>query len=325
MQTRIIRGDEVRRLLTMEDTIRAMRDALRGVSDGSAVMLQRQMLPQPEGNKFAVMGGADGSLGLCGAKVIVFPGPAAGKAGTNQGIIPLFDAVTGALAAIVDAEQITAVRTAATSAAATDLLAKPDADTLAILGAGRIGRLHIEAICKVRPIRRVYVWNRTASKAEDCCRWAAQELGVEAIPCAEPREAVQQADILCTVTQAREPILLGDWLREGAHLNAVGACAPFARELDSRAVTRSRVFVDQREAALNGSGDLVFPVREGVFSAADLAGEIGDVLLGRAPGRQNDKEITLFESVGISVEDLAAAALVFEKAQQQDLGVCVTL
>ena len=325
MQTRIIRGDEVRRLLTMEDTIRAMRDALRGVSAGSAVMLQRQMLPQPEENKFAVMGGADETLGLCGAKVIVFPGPAAGKAGTSQGIIPLFDAKTGALAAIVDAEQITAVRTAATSAAATDLLANPGADTLAILGAGRIGRLHIEAISKVRPIRKVYVWNRTAAKAEDCCRWAEQELGLKAVPCADPRAAVEQAEILCTVTQAREPILQGDWLREGAHLNAVGACAPFARELDSRAVTRSRVFVDQREAALNGSGDLVFPVREGVFSAADLAGEIGDVLLGRAPGRQNDKEITLFESVGISVEDLAAAALVFEKAQRQDLGVCVTL
>ena len=325
MQTRILCGAEVRRLLTMEDTIGAMRKALRGVSSGSAAMLQRQMLPQPEENKFAVMGGADSTLGLCGAKVIVFPGPAAGKAGTSQGIIPLFDSTTGALAAIVDAEEITAVRTAATSAAATDLLARPDADSLAILGAGRIGRLHIDAIARVRPIRTVYVWNRTPARAEDCCRWAAQTFGIKAIPCADPKEAVEQAMIVCTVTQAREPILQGDWLREGAHLNAVGACAPFARELDSRAVTRSRVFVDQREAALGGSGDLVLPVREGVFSPEQVAGEIGEVLLGRLPGRQSDTEITLFESVGISVEDLAAAALVFRKAEAEQLGTCVTL
>lgn len=325
METRIIRADEVRRLLTMEDAIVAMREALRGVSQGSAVMLQRQMLPQPEENKFAVMGGSDSDLGLCGAKVIVFPGPTAAKAGTSQGIIPLFDSRTGALAAIVDAEEITAVRTAAASAAATDLLAKQDADTLAILGAGRIGHLHIEAIARVRQIRKVFVWNRTAARAEDCCRWAMQSLGIEAIPCADPRTAVEQADIVCTVTQAHEPILCGSWLREGTHLNAVGACAPFARELDSEAVTRSRVFADQREAALGGSGDLVHPIREGVFSPADLAGEVGEVLLGRVPGRQNEKEITLFESVGISVEDLAAAALVFRKAQQEGLGLCVSL
>ena len=310
----------VRRLLTMDDCIKSMQSALRGVSEGSAPMLQRQMLPQPGENKFAIMGGADRTLGVCGAKVIVFPGPAAAAAGTNQGIIPLFDSLSGGLAAIVDAEEITGVRTAAVSAAATDLLARQDADTLAILGAGRIGRLHIEAIARVRPLKKVFVWNRTAPRAQECCDWVKQSLGLTAVCCADPADAVRSAAIVCTVTQAHDPILHGEWLQSGAHLNAVGACAPFARELDTEAVTRSRVFVDQREAALNGSGDLVFPDSEGVFSADDVAGEVGEVLLGRVPGRQSEKEITLFESVGISVEDIAAAALVFRKAESLGLG-----
>lgn len=324
MQTRIIDRALVRKLLTMDDCIDAMRSALRGVSEGSAQMMQRQMLSQPGENKFAVMGGADQVLGLCGAKVIVFPGPAAAAADSHQGIIPLFDSALGGLAAIVDAEEITGVRTAATSAAATDLLARPDADTLAILGAGRLGRLHIEAIARVRPLRKIFLWNRTPARAEECCRWAKQTLGLEAVSCADPAQAVRSASIICTVTQAREPILRGAWLQPGAHLNAVGACAPFARELDTEAVTRSRVFVDQREAALGGSGDLVFPVREGVFSADAVAGELGDVLLGRIPGRQDDSQITLFESVGISTEDLAAAALVYRKAEELDLGTLIS-
>ena len=324
MKTRIVGSALVRELLTMEDCIAAMRQALCSVSAGNAQMLQRQMLSQPGENKFAVMGGSDQKLGLCGAKVIVFPGPAAAAAGTHQGIIPLFNAVTGALEAIVDAEEITGVRTAATSAVATDLLARKRADSLAILGTGRIGRLHIEAIAQVRALKKVFIWNRTAARAEDCCRWAAETLGLEAVFCADPRTAVEQADIVCTVTQAKEPILCGSWLKPGAHLNAVGACAPFARELDTEAVIRSSVFVDQKEAALNGSGDLVCPVREGVFSPDAVAGEIGDALLGHIPGRQSEEEITLFESVGISVEDIAAAGMIFRKAEEQELGLLTT-
>ncbi|MBC5580320.1 ornithine cyclodeaminase family protein [Anaerofilum sp. BX8] len=320
MKTRIIRGDEVRRLLTMEDCIEAMRAALRDVSAGDGAMLQRCMLPLPQDNKFALMGGADRRERLCGAKVIVFPGAEAARRGTSQGIIPLFDSETGALAAIVDAEQITAVRTAAASAAATDLLARKSAASLAILGAGRIGSLHIDAIRRVRPIRTVYVWNRTFSRAQECCRRAA-ELGLRAVPCASAEEAVREADIVCTVTQAREPILLGRWLKPGAHINAVGACSPLARELDSEAVLRSRIYADQREAALRDSGDLAIPLKEGSLDARKICGEVGQVLLGELPGRQSEEEITLFESVGISLEDLCAAALVRRKAEASGLGL----
>lgn len=320
MKTRIVRGEEVRRLLTMEECIEAMRAALRDVSSGDGTMLQRGMLPLPADNKFALMGGADLQTGLCGAKVIVFPGAEAARRRTSQGVIPLFDCKTGGLAAIVDAEQITAVRTAAASAVATGLLARKSASSLAILGAGRIGRMHIEAIRLVRPIETVYIWNRTLARAQECCRQAAG-LGLRAVLCTSAEEAVRAADIVCTVTQAREPVLLGRWLKPGAHVNAVGACSPMARELDDEAVLRSCVYADQREAALRDSGDLAIPLKAGTWSAQAICGEVGQVLSGELPGRRSEEEITLFESVGISLEDLCAAALVFRKAEQAGLGL----
>ena len=327
MKTRIVGSALVRELLTMEDCIAAMRQALCSVSAGNAQMLQRQMLSQPGENKFAVMGGSDQKLGLCGAKVIVFPGPAAAAAGTHQGIIPLFNAVTGALEAIVDAEEITGVRTAATSAVATDLLARKGADSLAILGAGRIGRLHIEAIAQVRALKKVFIWNRTAARAEDCCRWAAEIRGLEAVFCADPRTAVEQADIVCTVTSTKgdSPFLKGEWLKKGAHVNAVGACSGAAREIETSVVKRCKVYYDWKEATMRDAGDLMIPVRAGEVSFDDFMGEVGSVMTGSLEGRVNDEEITLFETIGISVEDIAAALLIFEKAKAQNLGVWVEI
>lgn len=324
-KTRIIGRKEAEQLLTMPDCIDAMEQTLRDISAGQTAMLQRSMLPQPQDNKFALMAASNRQQGICGVKAIVFPGPQAKAQGTNQGIVPLFDCNTGALLAIVDAECITAVRTAASSAAATRVLARPDSETLAILGAGRIGRLHIQAICQARPIRRVLVWNRTPEKAEQCCQWAREAFGLEAQACPEARQAVEQADIVCTITQAKEPILQGQWLKPGAHINAVGACSGNARELDTQAVQRGRIYLDQREAALRDGGDLAIPLAAGQLSMDSIIGEVGQVLLGQIPGRQSPEEITLFESVGIAVEDLAAAQLIYQKACRQGLGVEVEI
>lgn len=322
-KTRIIGRKEAEELLTMEDCIQAMEQTLRDISAGQTAMLQRSMLPQPQDNKFALMAAGNRQQGICGVKAIVFPGPQA--RGTSQGIVPLFDCNTGALLAIVDAECITAVRTAASSAAATRILARPESETLAILGAGRIGRLHIQAIRQVRPIRRVLVWNRTPEKAEQCCQWAREAFGLEAQACPEARQAVEQADIVCTITQAREPILQGQWLKPGAHINAVGACSGNARELDTQAVQRSRIYLDQREAALRDGGDIAIPLAAGQLAMENIIGEVGQVPLGQVPGRQSPAEITLFESVGIAVEDLAAAQLIYQKACRQGLGVEVEI
>ena len=324
-KTRIISRKEAEQLLTMEACIAAMEQTLQEVSAGATSMLQRSMMPQQKGNKFALMAADNQQQGLCGVKAIVFAGPEAKKAGTSQGIVPLFDSRTGALVAIVEAECITAVRTAATSGAATKVLADPESRTLAILGAGRIGRLHIDAVRQVRPIQRVQIWNRTPAGAESACQWARQTFGLEAVPCATAQQAVEGGDIVCTVTQAKEPILQGAWLKPGAHINAVGACAGNARELDSAAVCRSRIYLDQREAALRGGGDLAIPLASGELDQDRIIGEVGQVMLGQIPGRQSEEEITLFESVGIAVEDLSAAALIYQLACQQGLGVEVEI
>ena len=318
--TRLVDRETVARLLRMEDCIAEMERTLIEVSAGQSVNLQRQMIPQPEGNMFAIMGSALTAQSLVGSKVIVFPGQKAKENGTSQGIVPLFDGSTGALLAVVDGEGITGVRTAATSAAATKALARADASALAILGAGRLGRLHIEAICSVRPIATVYVWDIAPAAIESCCAWAEQTFGIKAVPCKTAKEAVVPADIVCTVTQSAQPVLLGEWMKPGAHVNAVGACAPHVREVDTAAVCRARVFLDWTEAALRDTGDLVIPVQEGAWSPEDAAGEIGRGLAGELPGRRDEGEITLFESVGIAVEDLAAAALVYRLAEEQDLG-----
>lgn len=324
-KTRIINGGEAAGLLTMEACIEAMDQTLQAVSAGEIHMLQRYMLPQEKGNKFALMGADDLSLGVCGAKVIVFPGPEAKANHTNKGIVPLFDSSTGALKAIVDAECITAVRTAAASTAATRLLAREDSTHLAILGAGRIGRLHIEGICRVRDIRTLTVWNRTYQRGEECCRWAEEAFGVKAIPCKTPEEAVRGADIICTVTQAREPVLMGEWLKPGAHINAVGACWHGDRELDSAAMAKSRIYMDQREAVFREGGDVLIPLNAGELKEENIIGEVGEALLGRIPGRQNRSEITIFESVGISVEDLAAAHLIYRLALEKGVGIDVEI
>lgn len=324
-KTRIISKAQAEALLTMKDCVAAMEETLRDVSAGATSMLQRSMMPQQKGNMFALMAADNKQQGLCGVKAIVFPGAEAKKNGTNQGIVPLFDSNTGALLAIVEAECITAVRTAATSAAATKVLARPESSHLAILGAGRIGRMHIEAILQVLPIRKVTVWNRTMERAESCCQWAKTAFGIEAIPCGTAREAVCGADVVCTITQAKTPVLEGAWLKPGAHINAVGACSGQARELDSEAVGRSRIYLDRRDAALRDGGDLAIPLAAGELSMENIVGEVGQVLLGQVPGRQSPEEITLFESVGIAVEDLSAAALIYRLACQRGIGTEVEI
>lgn len=324
-KTRIINRGEVEALLTMEDCVAAMAETLAQVSKKEAAMTQRGMLPAQAGNMFAVMQACNVGQSVCGAKVIMFPGREAKERGTNQGIIPLFDTETGSLKAIVDAECITAVRTAAASGAATQALAREDAHVLAILGAGRIGRLHVEAIRGVRPVDRVLVWNRTAPRAEECCQWVREQFGIEAQAFEDAGEAVRQADIVCTVTSAKEPVLLGEWLKEGTHINAVGACSAAGRELDTLAVAKSRVFADQMEAVLRDGGDVLIPVNNGELSKGHVAGEVGEVLLKRLEGRQDDSQITMFESVGIAVEDLAAANLIYKKAVAQGIGIEVEI
>lgn len=312
--------EEVERLLPLGECIDVMAEALSALAQGEALQPLRQAhwLPDRRG-LLGVMPGAlwDGESAVLGIKVItVFHGNHAHGEESHLGSVLLFEAEMGKPLAILDAAAITAIRTAAVSALATRLLAREDAGDLALLGTGVQAKTHLAALREVRPLRRVRIWSR---HPESAARFAEEEsvrhgLPVEAT--ATARDAVEGADLVCTVTSSREPVLEGAWLAPGAHVNAVGACTPATREVDTETIVRARVFVDRRESALAEAGDLLIPIREGAVGEDHIAGELGDLLLGRIASRRSAEEITLFESLGLAVEDLAAARHVWRKARE---------
>jgi alanine dehydrogenase len=261
-----------------------------------------------------------------GAKVIsVFPDNHGTALDSHQGAVLLFEAERGSLVAIMDASSITAIRTAAVSGLATRLLARDDAREVAILGTGVQARTHLDAMRAVRPIGRARVWSRSAAAVRAFAERESRRTGVAVEPAATAREAVAGAEIVCTVTSSREPVLAGDWLAAGTHVNAVGASLPFARELDTAAVVRGRLYVDRRESALNEAGDFLIPQQEGAIREDHIVGEIGELLLGVVPGRGSSAEVTIFKSLGLAVEDVAAAAVIYERARATGRGTRVEL
>jgi len=261
-----------------------------------------------------------------GIKVVsVMPGNHGTALDAHQGAVLLFETNRGRPLALVDATTITAIRTAAVSAVATRCLARDDARTLAILGAGVQATTHLEAMLIVRPIRRVMVWSRTAAHAKEFARREADRHGVVIEATNSAREAVAGADVICTTTSAREPVLLGEWIPAGAHINAVGSSTRYARELDASAMARCRVFVDRRESTLNESGDFLLARDEGAIGDGHIVGELGEVLLGETAGRETAHEVTLFESLGLGIEDVAAARLVYDEAERRGVGALVEL
>ena len=306
---------EVRRLLPMDACIGAMREALVGLARGEVVLPLRPVIHVPDGrgSLYVMPAWVARPEALAVKLVTLFPGNAASARETHQGVVVLFGK-HGEVRALIDAGALTAIRTAAVSAVATAALAMPAASDLALLGAGVQAASHLEAMLAIRPIRRVRVWSRNpahalafATAAQD---WSAPPIEV----CASPREAVTGADIICTVTGARDPILEGRWIRAGAHINAVGASTPDARELDSDAIAGAQLWVDARAAAFAEAGDILIPLEEGRITAEHVRGELGEVLAGMVPGRSSDAAITVFKSLGVAVEDAAAARLVVERA-----------
>jgi len=310
----------------MPDCIEAMAEALRALARGDAQQPLRLVFrPANAAGLMAAMpayrGGSAPAFGL--KAVGIFPGNAERGLDTHQGAVALFDGVTGELRALLNAAAVTAIRTAAVSAVATRLLARDDAGDLAILGAGVQARTHLRALGCVRKLRRVRVASRRAESARRFAEEARSVLGiaVEAVPSAEA--AVRASDLVVTVTDAGEPVVSRAWVAAGSHICAVGASLPTRRELDSATVAAARFFVDRRESAENEAGDYLIPLREGAIAAGHIRGEIGDVLLGRSPGRTSAEEITVFKSLGLAVEDLAAAALAFERANASGRGTLV--
>jgi ornithine cyclodeaminase len=313
---------EVPGLLSMADCMSAMADVLGSLARGEAILPLRQVFRFPSGHgAFASMPAMLTATGAVGIKAItVVPGNHGTGLDSHQGAVLLFEAEHGELLAVLDASSITALRTAAVSGVATRTLAREDAGDLAILGSGIQALTHLEAMAVARPLRRVRAWSRSPANVATFAKHALERLEIRVEAAATPREAVAGADIVCTVTAAHEPVLEAEWLAAGAHVNAVGASQRTDRELDSDLVAGARLFVDRRESALNEAGDFLIPKAEGRFGDEHIRAELGEVLLGMRPGRTGPAEITVFKSLGLAVEDVAAAQALFESARRLNRG-----
>jgi ornithine cyclodeaminase/alanine dehydrogenase-like protein (mu-crystallin family) len=317
----VLGAADVDRLLTQEDCADAMRRALAATARGEAHQPLRMVI-RPEGAA-GIMGLMPAYLGPSGyglKAVCVFPGNPAAGLDQHQGIVLLSSPQTGEPLAVLNASAITEIRTAAVSAVATQLLARPDATELAVVGTGVQARAHVMAIAATRRLTAIRVAGRDQARA----RRFADEMSGRVTPpvtaCASVADAVAGAGIVVTATTSAEPVLRRPWLAAGAHVNAVGSCLPTARELDADTMATAALFADSRQSATSESGDYLLALAEGAIGPEAIRAEIGEVLAGTAPGRLADDEITVFDSVGLAIEDLAAAALVYSSARQAGAG-----
>jgi ornithine cyclodeaminase/alanine dehydrogenase-like protein (mu-crystallin family) len=327
MQVLIINQSEVPRLLPMAECMDVMEGALKALANGEAILPLRPVMWLPEKvGALGMMPSYLGSLQAFGLKVVsVFPHNHGTEYDSHQGAVMLFEAKHGRLLSLMDSSSITGIRTAAVSGVATRLLARADAHDLAILGSGVQASSHLEAMRLTRDIKRVRIWTRTMAHAADFAERESQRhnIVIEVMPTVQ--DTVTGADIICTTTAAPEPILRGEWIGPGAHINAVGSSVPFTRELDTAAIVKSRMFVDRRESTINEAGDFLFPKKEGAITDDHIQGELGELLIGKVQGRKTDEEVTLFKSLGLAIEDLAAAHHVYTKALEKSMGLSVEL
>ena len=321
MSVLVLSEADVRGLLDMESCIGAMEDVLAA--------LEREELSMPL--RFMVRSGGEQLMGLMPAhrggdaplfslkEIVVTPGNSARGLDPHQGAVLLHDGETGVLQAVANASAITEIRTAAVSAVATKLLARPDARRVAILGAGVQGRSHAVAMRSVIDDAELRIWSRTPAHAE------ALALEAHAVVCSTAEEALEGAEVVCTCTSSRDPIVRREWLAPGAHVNSVGSSIPSARELDADVVSAASLFVDRRESTLNESGDYLIAAAERAIGPEHIRAELGELLVGTASGRTSEDELTVFKSLGLAAEDLAAAEYLHRRARETGVGTEVDL
>jgi ornithine cyclodeaminase len=317
---------DIKRLLTMQTCIDLVAEVLADlVRDRVHQPLRMVVSPDDSTDLLALMpahrsapGRTYGIKALC-----AFPDNTQLGLEVNQGAVLLFDGRNGALRSVMNAASITAIRTAAVSGVATRLLANEDTSELAILGAGVQARSHVEAMLCVRPFDRIRVWSRTYERSTAFADEIASCYSMPVEPTRSPETAVRGADVVVTATAAVDPILECSWVDPGAHVNAVGSASPETRELDTATIASAALFVDQRTSALNEAGDLLMPLSTGAIRPDHIRAELGEVLLGLQQGRVSADEVTVFKSVGLAVEDLAAAEYLLRRAQETGSGITV--
>lgn len=323
----VLSSAEVARLLPMKQAIDLMEKTMIDVADGKATLPLRSVLAVGGGNHFGIMPGVLSAGGVYGIKALsLFPGNPAKGLSSHIGAMVLFDPETGAPSAVMNADAITAIRTAAASAAATRVLARPDARMMAVIGTGEQAETHIRAIRLVREITEVRIAGRNKDRAKAFVDRMRKELpGVKLIACNSVSEATEGADIITTVTSSPVPVLMAAEVPPGCHVNAVGASVPSMQEIDSDVVLGADVFVDYLPSALAQARDIMAPLADGRMQSSHIKAEIGAVFAGRTLARSAPEAVTLYRSLGVAAQDLAAAAMVLANARAKGQGVEVTL
>ena len=326
---RLLSKDDVREAITMAQAIEVVKEAFAQLSAGEAVVPLRLPIEvaRHQGTVLFMPAYLERTDGLAVKIVSVFPGNLALGLPTIHALVIVADSRTGRPLAAMEGGYLTALRTGAASGAATDLLARRDASTAAIFGAGTQARTQLLAVCQVRDIARAWVYDVVRERAE---AFVQEMRGQGRIPqdlriAASPAEAVREAEVICTATTSSTPVFDGRDLQPGTHINAIGAFTPQMQEVDETTIRRAKIVVDSREACLAEAGDLIIPLKKGVISETDIHAELGEIVLGRKAGRESPEEITTFKSVGNAVQDVAVASFVLQEAEKRGLGVEVSL
>ena len=306
---------QVEELLDYRGCIAAVRQAMIALSSGERPQPLRQIFTVGDNAMFGTMPGELQALATFGAKLVsVFADPERPGCTRHQGVVVAYDGTTGAVSCIADAEPITRIRTGCASAVATDALARADAEVLAIFGTGVQAEAHLRALPLVRTFREILLWGRSAEKARALAQEMGEAIGQAITPIADAREAAERADVICTVTSSREPVVLNDWVKPGTHLNLVGSSYLGPVEVDSALVVRARYIADYKPGVLAQAAELAVARDAGLVDDSHVVAEIGEVLAGRIPGREDDTQVTIYKSLGHVAQDLAAAAYLQAKA-----------
>jgi ornithine cyclodeaminase/alanine dehydrogenase-like protein (mu-crystallin family) len=315
MNPTFIGKEEVAQLLPMEECIDAMESTFRGLANGECLQPLRSIMWLPDKTGLlGMMPGYAAGPGVMGIKLItVFHANKDSGYPSHQGIVALFDAKHGQPLMLFDATEITAIRTAAVSALATRVLSTENSERLAIIGAGEQAQRHIESILLVRKIKEIKIWNRNETNAETLRKKVTAQLDLPIQIAKTAQQAAKDADIICTVTASRQPLVMGDWISAGSHINAVGSSTPFSRELDTAAMLRGKLFTDRYESLFKEAGDFLIPREEGAITEDHVKAELGEVLVGSKKGRESDEQITIFKSLGLAVEDIFSAWHIYKK------------
>jgi ornithine cyclodeaminase/alanine dehydrogenase len=318
----LLSREMVASLLTMRECIEVVEQAFAELAAGTAIMPLRTTIPSPGGVSLYMPAFLRGANALACKVVAVFKdNPEQHHLPTTTGTILLQDPATGMVCCILDGAYLTAVRTGAASGVATRHLARSDPDqTAGIFGAGVQARLQLEAVGAVRRLAKAFVYDLDSEAARRFAGEMSVKLDLEVVAVANAREAVR-ADILCTATTSPQPVFAGRDVREGTHVNGIGSHTPDARELDADLIRRAKLIGDSREACFREAGDIILPLREGVITERHFHAELGEIVIGRKPGRVSAQEITVFKSNGLAVQDAAAASLVYRKALAAGVGV----